>query len=72
MLFLGWMVLITSLSLFSFSDEGERRIWFPHLDKLVHFTFHAGILVLGALALSETHFQQWSWRKRITLLLGVL
>lgn len=69
MLFLGWMVLITSLSLFSFSDEGERRIWFPHLDKIVHFTFHVGILVLGALALNETHFQQWSWRKRITLLL---
>ena len=66
--FIGWMVLITSLSLFSFSTE-EDKIEFPHLDKIVHFSFHFGILVLGALFLGEVAPQSWDWRKKITFLL---
>lgn len=69
MVFLGWMVFITSLSLFSFSIGGEDKIWFPHLDKIVHFTFHFGIIVFGVLVLREHAPQQWSWKKRISLLL---
>ena len=68
-LFIGWMVLITSLGLFSFSTEDEGRIWFPHLDKIVHFTFHFGIVVLGVLSLNEVAPKTWNWGKRITFLL---
>lgn len=68
-LFVGWMVLITLLSLFSFSDEGEDRIWFAHMDKVVHFTFHLVILVLGMFSLNEIIKKQWNWRKKIILLL---
>ncbi len=67
-LFIGWMVLITSLSLFSFSSEEEDRIWFPNLDKVVHFTFHFVILVLGVLFLNETTSQGWDWKKKIRAL----
>ncbi|MEM1257874.1 MAG: VanZ family protein [Bacteroidota bacterium] len=67
--FTGWMVFITSSSLFSFSSEGEDRIWFPHLDKIVHVIFHFGILVLGAHAIYEIGPKKWNWGKRITSLL---
>lgn len=69
MLFVGWMVLITSLSLFSFSDDGEDIISIPHLDKMVHAAFHFGIVVLGAFFLNEAAPKFWSWTKRIVLLL---
>ena len=68
-LFLGWMVLITSLSLFSFSEEREETIWFPHLDKIVHFTFHLGILILGTFSLREMMPKQWHRRNTIAILL---
>ncbi|MEE4247528.1 MAG: hypothetical protein V2I33_19140, partial [Kangiellaceae bacterium] len=60
LLFIGWMVFITSLSLFSFSSEGEEEIWFPHLDKVVHFTFHFIIIVLGMLFLNEVVPEKWN------------
>ncbi|MEO0571155.1 MAG: VanZ family protein [Bacteroidota bacterium] len=66
--FVGWMVLITSFSLFSFSSEGEDRIWFPHLDKIAHFTFHFGILVLGALAINEMSPKIGDWKRGIAFL----
>lgn len=69
MIFIGWMVLITSLSLFSFSNDTEERIWFPHLDKIVHFSFHFGILILGYLFLTERTKNSWGLRKRIGLLI---
>lgn len=65
LLFIGWMVFITSLSLFSFSSEGEDEIWFPHLDKVVHFTFHFIIIVLGVLFLNEVVLEKWDSRKKI-------
>ena len=65
---MGWLVLISSLSLFSFSVEGEDKIWFPHLDKVVHAGFHFGIMILGALFLSEVRFKPWEWRKKIGFL----
>lgn len=45
-------MLITSLSLFSFSDK-ESEIWFPHLDKIVHFTFYLVLVLLGAFSFRE-------------------
>ncbi len=48
------MVLITLLSLFSFPGDGEQKIWFPHLDKLVHAGFHCGIVILGSLSFKKS------------------
>jgi VanZ family protein len=62
------MVLITSLSLFSFSSESEKKIWFPHLDKCVHFTFHFVLMVLGAFFLKEAVSNSWDWNKRLKTL----
>ena len=63
------MVLITSLSLFSFSVDTEETIWFPHLDKAVHFTLHLVIVVLGVLFIGETEKNVWQWRKKLVFLL---
>lgn len=68
-LFIGWMVLITSLSLFSFSQDDEDTVWFPHLDKVVHFTFHFVIVFLGAFFLNEIFPNKFSKQKGI---LGLL
>jgi len=68
-LFIGWMLVITISSLFSFSVEGEQRIWFPNMDKVVHFTFHFFIVLLGALASKEHLVNDWPWRKKIRSLL---
>ncbi len=53
-LFISWVVLITSLSLFSFSGfDNEIGIRIPHIDKITHFIFHLGFVVLGYLFLKE-------------------
>lgn len=62
-------MLITSLSLFSFSDEGESKIWFPHLDKIVHFTFHLGIMVLGYLMLLQSTVSIEDRKRKVQFLL---
>jgi len=48
------MVLITSLSLFSFDSIGEVGASLPNMDKIAHFSFHFGIMLLGALALNKS------------------
>lgn len=49
------MVLITSLSLFSFKEVGtiSKSINIPHFDKIAHFTFYYFATILGSLALKE-------------------
>ena len=44
---ISWLVLITSLSLFSFSDGPTIGVDIPHLDKAVHFTFYFVATILG-------------------------
>ncbi|MDC6367272.1 MULTISPECIES: VanZ family protein [Flavobacteriaceae] len=55
LLFVGWVLFITILSLFSFSglelDTGEINI--PYADKIVHFVFYLVFAVLGCLFLRE-------------------
>ncbi len=46
-------MFITSLSLFSFSTDIDTGVEIPHLDKMVHFTFYFGVVVLGCLSLLE-------------------
>ena len=47
------MVFITTLSLFSFEDDGLPSVDIPHLDKLVHFTFYFVFTALGCLSFRE-------------------
>ena len=49
-LFLGWVLVITGLSLFDFSTD-NKGIEIPYLDKLVHFTFYFVFVVLGGMVL---------------------
>ena len=59
--FIGWVMFITLLSLFSFDEESIPSIAIPHLDKLVHFAFYFGFTVLASLSFREIN------RKRIPL-----
>lgn len=52
-LFISWVVLITLLSLFSFSNTDLPSVKIPNIDKLVHFTFYSVATVLGVLSLKE-------------------
>ncbi|MDF0707493.1 MAG: VanZ family protein [Bacteroidota bacterium] len=55
LLFLGWVVIITVLSLFSFSsmdlDTGTLNI--PYADKITHFIFYMVFGFTGCLSLRE-------------------
>ncbi|MCR9265130.1 MAG: VanZ family protein [Flavobacteriaceae bacterium] len=55
LLFIGWVLFITTLSLFSFSemdlDEGRWNI--PYADKITHFIFYLVFGVLGCLLVRE-------------------
>lgn len=53
MIFIGWVVFVTLLSLVSFKEERIPSIDIPHLDKLVHFSFYFGFTVLGCLSFRE-------------------
>ncbi|TKD66636.1 VanZ family protein [Flavobacterium sp. ASW18X] len=57
---ISWLVLVTSLSLFSFSTDVNTGIDIPHLDKLVHFSFYFGVVLLGCLSLLEQGAQNLS------------
>ncbi|PRX57727.1 VanZ family protein [Flagellimonas meridianipacifica] len=60
-LFIGWLIVITSLSLFSFSGLDTGSISIPYADKITHFGFYSGFVVLGCLSV-------WEWRReKITL-----
>lgn len=52
-LFISWVVFITTLSLFSLDVESLPSIDIPHLDKLVHFTFYFVFTALGCLSFRE-------------------
>ncbi len=53
-LFISWMMFVTFSSLFSFSGIGTSRFNIPHMDKAVHFTFYAVMVVLGYLAIPKS------------------
>jgi len=52
-LFISWMMCITFLSLFSFSDNSLPSIKIPNIDKAVHFTFYFVAFILGSLFVRE-------------------
>lgn len=51
--FLGWMALITLLSLITFPEDDGPKIEIPNLDKAVHFTFYFVAALLGCLFVRE-------------------
>ncbi len=52
-LFVSWVVFVTLLSLFSFTESDLPSIKIPHIDKLVHFIFYFVSGILGILSLKE-------------------
>ncbi|MCL6267308.1 VanZ family protein [Flagellimonas myxillae] len=52
-LFIGWVLFLTTLSLFSFSDLDTGTVDIPYADKITHFTFYLIFSVGGCLALRE-------------------
>ena len=56
-LFISWMMFVTFSSLFSFSGIGTSRFNIPHMDKVVHFTFYAVMVLLGYLAIPKSKEQ---------------
>lgn len=55
LLFVSWLVFITSLSLFSMSQFGaiSDGLNIPHKDKIVHFGFYFFATIFGSYALRE-------------------
>ncbi len=46
-------MLVTFASLFSFSESSTPKINIPHFDKVVHFGFYFGAVILGVFAVRE-------------------
>lgn len=69
LLFLGWMGLVTFLSLASLQDFGpeESLIPIPQFDKVVHFSFYLGASVLGVLMLWERSKGAWALKRAILI-----
>lgn len=70
-LFTSWVVIITMLSLFSFSemdlDTGSLNV--PYADKIVHFTFYMVFGVAGSLSLRERTMGNLGLRKTLLIVL---
>jgi VanZ family protein len=62
-LFIGWVLFITTLSLFSFEEDSIPSIDIPHMDKLVHFAFYFGFTALGCLSFVELRRRNTPLRK---------
>lgn len=64
--FISWMALVTFSSLFSFPKEDFEMGFeiFPHMDKIVHFSFYCGAAFLGCFALVE-RFKDILSRKKV-------
>ncbi|MGY8915399.1 MAG: VanZ family protein [Flavobacteriales bacterium] len=73
MAFISWMVFITLLSLFSFSEGDLPDFELPFMDKLAHFTFYFMAAVLGALSIRERTQGESGLKKSIlTIVIAVV
>ncbi|MCX2719037.1 VanZ family protein [Lentiprolixibacter aurantiacus] len=61
--FLGWILLITVLSLVHFPEDPVKGLEIPHLDKLVHFTFYFVASILACFYLKEAFGKQLGFNK---------
>ena len=69
-LFVSWVVLITSLSLFSFSglDTETKVFHIPHIDKITHFVFYLLFVILGFFSYKEKVKKDFLINKTIFIL----
>lgn len=70
--FISWMMFITSLSLFSFEDVDVPSIRIPHLDKIVHFIFYFAAALFGYMSLKEMNSKGTISKKQLFGLLFLL
>ena len=70
-LFISWVVIITMLSLFSFSEIGfdTGGLTVPYADKIVHFTFYLVFTIAGSLSLRERTSGSLGLGKTLTIVL---
>ena len=60
---------MTTLSLISFEDYDDEQIFlFEHVDKVAHFTFYFGFVLLGAFCYKEN----WSEKPLDSVLLKIV
>ncbi|MEM9647970.1 MAG: VanZ family protein [Bacteroidota bacterium] len=53
LLFISWVLFLTTLSLFSFSDLDTGTVRIPYADKITHFGFYSIFVVLAAMVFRE-------------------
>ncbi len=68
-LFIGWVVLITWLSLFSFSGLDTGTVNIPYADKVTHLVFYGGFVVLGCLFVREMKSGKTTVTRAIAIML---
>ena len=67
-LFIGWLIVITSLCLFSFSGLDTGSVSIPFADKITHFGFYAGFVLLGCLSLWERKEKKITLKKALIVM----
>nr|WP_298994382.1 VanZ family protein [uncultured Allomuricauda sp.] len=67
-LFIGWLIVITSLSLFSFSGLDTGSVSIPYADKITHFGFYSGFVVLGCLSIWERKRERTTLKKTLIIM----
>ncbi|WP_165395253.1 VanZ family protein [Flagellimonas allohymeniacidonis] len=67
--FIGWVVLITWLSLFSFSGLDTGSVSIPYADKVTHLVFYGGFVVLGCLFIRELKSRKIACNGAIAIML---
>ncbi|MET6989048.1 VanZ family protein [Sediminicola arcticus] len=70
--FISWMVFITLLSLFSFSEGDLPDFEIPYMDKLVHFNFYFMAALLGVLSVRERTLGKSGLKKTILMILAAV
>lgn len=70
--FIGWMVLITVLSLMAFEVDSSIGFNLPYSDKAAHFVFHLVAAVLGCFFLGERSRGKLSFSRILILVVVIL
>ncbi|MEO1486673.1 MAG: VanZ family protein [Bacteroidota bacterium] len=71
MLFFLWVTLITVLSLVSFSELDTDTVQIPFADKITHFVFYFGFVVLGSFWLGRRQSEFILKRVMVVFALGI-
>jgi VanZ family protein len=69
LLFISWVLFITMLSLFSFSELDTGTINIPYADKITHFSFYLIFAVLGCMFIRERTQGETNLGKALVIML---